>query len=111
MTDDDGGFVIKRGDLEPPLRFTLYDGTAPANLASAASVRVICSRRGALRWVDTDPDLSDAALGVVVHRWQAGQTDERGTFQTEVEVTWPGARPQTFPAAGYLDFRVDDDLA
>ena len=39
--------------------------------------------------------------------WQSGDTDERGRIQIEVEVTWPGARTQTFRADGGVDIKTD----
>lgn len=45
-----------------------------------------------LAWVDTDPD---AVPPVVTDLFVAGG------YSVEIEVTWPGGRPQTFPGASF----------
>ena len=102
--------TMKRGDLEPPLTITCTDNGSPLNLSGASSVRVLISRNGTIVVNDTAPDLTGAASGVVVHEWVAGETATAGVLSVEVEVTWPTARPQTFPPDGSLHVVISADL-
>lgn len=102
--------TIKRGDLEPPLRITCYDGAVVKSLEGAESVRILLRGNDDFLVDDISPDLSDAADGVAVHQWVAGETDTAQTLRVECEVTWPTARPQTYPPSGYLTVNVVADL-
>lgn len=102
MTD-----MIKRGDLLPEWSVTLTDDKVPIDLTTAASIRVIGTRAGV---VVIDQTVTGNASGVITMPWPAGSTDVAGLIQFEVEVTWPGAKPQTFPPSGYLSTRINQDL-
>lgn len=105
------------GDLEPDLEVTLSSSDGPVDITTAVSTRII-----GRRLVSKNPDVyeevfdraptSTAVVGdtsVVTMAWVAGDTDDIGRIQVEVEVTWPGARPQTFRADGGVDVRRDFD--
>jgi hypothetical protein len=51
-----------------------------------------------------------AAAGQYEYRWSGNDTDVAGEFNYEFEIQWPGAEPQTIPAASYLVLIVVDDL-
>jgi hypothetical protein len=42
--------------------------------------------------------------------WQAPDTAVPGDLYVEVEVTWPGSKPQTFPPDDYEVVEVMQDL-
>jgi hypothetical protein len=100
------------GDLEPDLKVTLSSATEAVDITTASSVRII-GRRGLDIIFDRAPTdtIIDGDTSVVTMEWGAGDTDERGRIQIEVEVTWPGTRPQTFRADGGVDILTDFDLA
>ncbi len=105
---------IKRGDLLPALTATLTDTpaggvTAPVNLTTATGIRVIGRRAGATVNL-FDRAATGSAAGVVTMPWQAADTAIVGRIWVEYEVTWPGAKPQSFPARGQLAVDVYDDF-
>jgi len=108
-------FHIKKNDLEPSLRVQLLDGTSPiTTLDDADSMRILIRNRKLGLKVDqpvtpVSPQTGDN-IGWVEYAWVLGDTDTAGEFNAEVEVTWPGARPQTFPADGYFTVIVTKDL-
>lgn len=109
--------VIKQGDLMPPLVLTLLDGAARVDLTAAQWVRVRMSKKtslppivDALATVHPDQSEDGGHRGEVQYNWQQGDTDVAGTYLLEVEVMWP-LGPQTFPAEGYGQVKITDDLA
>lgn len=85
---------IYRGDLMPSLVITCLDGDDPVDLTIATSVFVIGVRDGVVLF--NRAATSATALGVVTMDWVANDTAVTGVIEVEVEVTWPGARAQTF---------------
>ena len=105
---------MKQGDLEPDL---IIDITGPGgDLNDVASWRVIGRLRGQALplFVDSNPgvvvDPTDATKAAVTHTWVSGETATAGVLLLEVEATWPGGRPQTFPTTGFSMVRIGDDL-
>jgi hypothetical protein len=99
------------GDLKPDLEITLSDPDVPVDISSAAAVRIIGRREGAIVF-DRPPTTTDIGGGTstVTMAWQVGDTDEIGRIQIEVEVMWPGNKPQTFRADSGVDVAADFDL-
>jgi hypothetical protein len=104
-------FRMKQNDLRPPLRAQLLDGETPIDLSAASSARIIVTS------LDKTTELLDRAVtidvgntGWVEMEWQAGDTTTVGRYLVEYEVTWPGAKPQTFPVDGYAWLVIGDDL-
>lgn len=95
-----------RGDLKPDLSITCYDGADPVNLSTASTVKVIGVRDGVALF--NRAATSAGADGVVTMEWQAGDTSTVGQIAVEVEVTWPGGKPQTFRPAESV--KVEPDL-
>lgn len=85
---------IYRGDLKPDLRITCLDGDAPVDLTVATSVKVIGVRDGVVLF--NRAATTATAAGVVTMLWQTADTAVTGVIEVEVEVTWSGAKPQTF---------------
>ncbi len=100
---------IKRGDTLPALVINLTDGDVAVNLTSATAVKVIGKRGTVAAFTDTNPTRDNPA-GKVTHTWLAAETAIAGRIAVEVEVTWPGGAPQTFPNSGYLVVTIVDDL-
>lgn len=102
-------FKIKRGDLEPPLEISCTrDGTS-VDLTNADSVHVVLAHSVSGE-TPVRREASGTADGKVVMAWQAEDTDVVGIINVEVEVTWPGGRPETFPDDDYLAVEVVPDL-
>lgn len=95
---------LYRNDLKPDLVVTLTDGGTPINLTTATSVRVIGVKSGATLFNRTTTGTS---AGVVTMPWEVGDTDEAGRIYVEVEVTWPGNKPQTFRPHEVVDIVAD----
>lgn len=109
----DADFDIKRGDLLPKLRATLYgaDGAA-ANLEGAANVKLYMRTPGGALKIDGGAcAVINQATGVVEYEWVAGDTDTPGLFVGEFKVTFSAAKPQTFPNDGDYLIRVHEDVA
>lgn len=98
---------IKRGDLLPAWTATLTDGTVPVDLTAATSILVKGYKPDGTTISRT---VTGDANGVVTMAWQATDTEAVGDFLAEIEVTWPGSKPQTFPADGYLVTRIYQDI-
>jgi hypothetical protein len=104
-------YRIKQHDLEPPLVIDV-SGSA-GDLSTVASWKVVGKRGSTVVFSDTDPDVvvnDPPTSAVVSHSWAAGETDTVGVISIEVEATWPGDRPQTFPPSGYNVVRIEPDL-
>ena len=104
-------FTLYAGDLEPSLRVTLSDKNADVDVTDATAVRVIGRRDGTVAFTRTGTDLTlEHADGksVVTMPWKTGDTATPGRIEIEIEVEWPGQRPQTFRPTN--DVRVVDDL-
>ena len=107
-------FTMKTNDLEPSFEVQLLDGSTPVDLTSAMGVLFIMRNRKGVKAIGAmnvaDQTASDT-VGIVTYTWVLGDTDTVGTYQVEVEVTWPGLRQQTFPAAQYLIVSVQKSLS
>lgn len=101
-------FTIKQHDLLPSLVVTLLDDDTAVDLTTAISARFLMRslatglKVSALMSVLDQTDADN--LGKVSYDWQALDTDTVGTYNAEVEIIWPGDRPQTFPAAKTLKY-------
>lgn len=106
---------IKRGDLLPVWKATLYDGDPePGNevdLSPATAVVVNAVNQDGTVVINRREATSTSSSGVVTMNWQPADTADAGTLLFEVEVTWPGGLPQTFPPDGWLVTRVYQDEA
>lgn len=101
------------GDLEPPLTGTALDGTTPVDLTAADSLAVHIRRPDGTtieRAPVADPDQGGSGAGRWTLTWQSGDLPSRGLYHVELQVTWPGSRPQTFAGAASY-FQVRDQIA
>jgi hypothetical protein len=98
------------GDLKPDLDVVLSNPDSPVDVSSASNIRIM-GRRGDTLLFDRSPDETDTTgdTSVVTMYWVDGDTDTIGRIQIEVEVTWPGLKPQTFRADGGVDIHSDFD--
>lgn len=102
----------KRGDLAPPFIVDLTSNDEPVDLSTATAIKVIGWRDNVLlfsRSVSV-PTGAEATAGTVTMAWQPTDVDTWADLYVEVEVMWPGSKPQTFPDDGYFVIHVHQDL-
>lgn len=83
---------MRRGDLKPDLVVELDDRGVPLPLTSATTIYVIGQRNGVLLFKRSVAPVAD---GLVRMEWETTDTATPGTIVVEVEVVWPGTKPQT----------------
>lgn len=95
------------GDLEPALEVTL-SAADPVDVTTATAVKIIGTRDGETAVFTRAPTTTTVVgdTSVVTMAWVDGDTDDPGRIYIEVEVQWPGVRPQTF-RAGAVDIKTD----
>lgn len=105
MTD----FYIKQNDTRPALQAILKDADGnPINLVGATAVFHM-SRRGSL--VVSGPcEIPNPATGQVNYIWQAGDTDEIGTYNAEIEVTYSDGGIETHPNGKHWIISIHNEL-
>lgn len=94
-------FVIKQGNTSPAFKLALTPTTVDV---TGATLR-FRMRRAAGDFATTIEAAAAAVTAeppVVEYQWQAGDTDEVGSFEAEVEVTYPSGRVETFPNKGWF---------
>lgn len=112
---------MKQHDLLPALSLRLVDDNNPngvdLTLATEARLLVADSLSGTLKInqvMTIAAQTVPANLGVVGYGWTGADTDTVGDFDVEVQVTWPGPKPQTWPdpasAPFYVILRITKDL-
>jgi hypothetical protein len=101
---------LKRGDLKPDLIITCTSDGAVPDFTTATTVQVVCRREGAAAALFTR-NATGNALGQVTYAWQSGDTDTVGRLLFEVIATWPGTKPQRFPANSYLPVDIEESLS
>jgi hypothetical protein len=95
---------MRRGDLKPDLVIHLDDRNGPIPVSTAASASVVVAKNGALlfkRAADISVD------GQVTYEWQTNDTATPGTLKVEVEIIWPGSKPETIRASGVVTVLPD----
>lgn len=103
-------FYIKQGDRSPELEVQLLDQYGePIELTSQ-----IVLFRMTPKIDNAEMEIIDGAQGVVKYVWQAGDTDEAGTFAANVIVDYgwgaDGRIQQTFPSDGNLVIKIGERL-
>lgn len=103
-------YRIKQHDLEPPLVIDV-SGSA-GDLNGVESWKVIGKRGSTEVFSDDAPEkvVNSPTSATITHNWVDGETDTTGVINIEVEATWPGGRPQTFPPDSYNIVNVMPDL-
>jgi hypothetical protein len=111
---------MKRNDLLPVFRVRLTDANNPGgvDLSAATEVRLLMANLAGLKVnhvMVVEDQTQPATLGVVHYEWTGTDTDTSGDFNAEIQVTWPGALPQTWPvstdpAPDYMIVRIQKDL-
>lgn len=95
---------MRRGDLKPDLVLYLDDDSGPIPVSIAVSASIVAWKNGALLFKRNAVIAED---GQVTYEWQVGDTSTPGTLTVEVEIIWPGNKPQTIRAAGVVKILPD----
>lgn len=111
-------FYIGQGDTASPLIDVLRDADGnPVNIQGANVAAKIVPLRGGAAIVDRAAsneqvgDGSDGSRGKVELEWNAGETDDGGSFLGQWIVTYAGGDVQTFPNTGFLLIEITGDAA
>jgi len=108
-------FTIKKGDTSPAIKYQLQDDDGnPVNITDYNEVKVgMWPQDGDTLKVDADTSgnvsVTDAANGEVKYEWQSADTDTKGRFHAEWEVTYSDGTVETFPNQGYIDVFIPTD--
>lgn len=95
---------MRRGDLKPDLMIDLLDDNGAIPVSTASSVSVVATQNGTLLFKRAASTIAD---GLVTMEWQTTDTDVAGTIAVEVEIVWPGNKPQTIRPAGVVKVYPD----
>ncbi len=101
---------IARGDLKPDIVMTISDARQDADFSilTASDVRIVGEMEDAVIFdstVDSITPAQDNKSAILRRAWATGDTDEAGVLWVRAIVSWPGAKPQSFPRTGPL--RID----
>lgn len=103
-------FTIKRDDTAPPIEATLQKADGSAVAIEGATVRFHMLTMAREVVVDQAAEIVDANEGTVRYEWAAGDTDTRGLFLAEWEVTFATGEVETFPNDRHLYIHITGDL-
>jgi hypothetical protein len=101
-------FYIKTGDTAPSVEATLKKNGVAIDLTDAASIRF--KMRTALPLDEPAVIVAPATSGQVRYDWGATETDVKGVYDAEFEITWTGGGVQTVPSRGFIRVYIADDL-
>lgn len=104
-------FTMKAHDQLPSIQASLLNGDSPVDLTTAVSVKFImaASPSGTVK-VNSTAVIVDAPNGIVRYDWITADTNTVGNYQGEWQVTWPGAKQQSFPTTSYHSIAILADL-
>jgi hypothetical protein len=105
-------FTVKRGDTAPQFRACCLDDATPVNLSAATGVRFLMRKSGSSTGIAATMIVENqtTATGWVHRAWGTTDLATAGDYRAEVEVTWSDSTVQTFPADGWVDITVEEDL-
>jgi len=105
-------FTIKQNDDSPAFERTLSDSSGTVINLTGSTVRFhLYDQTKDTAKIDAAATITDAANGVVVYTWAAGDTDTVGWYWGEFEVTYSDTTVETFPNSGYISVKVTPELA
>jgi hypothetical protein len=104
----------KVGDLGNPLTAQLKTEKTQTviDLTTAVSVYFVMSQVNddstVTELINKAASVDDATTGQIRYQWVAGDTSVAGTHLGKFVVNWPNSEPETFPAQGYIEIRIED---
>lgn len=104
---------LKAGDTNPPLEMVLEDvledGVKPADIASAASVKLAVERSGGTT-VEENVAIVDVPSARIRYDWTVQDVASVRVFKCEVRVVDASGRRRTYPTKGYITVNVQKSL-
>ena len=97
----------KVDDTEPPLTGTVTSSGTALDVTVAEAVDVHIHRPDGTV-LNRPAVVTSPGTGAWSFPWETGDLNTRGTYRVEVQITWPGGRPQTTPT---VLFSVADQIA
>lgn len=102
-------FYLGVGDLLPELTATLKDADGalvPLDSGSPTVDFVMRVRASTVIKVDHAATVVNAAGAEVKYAWNPGDTDTPGAYEGRFVVTFPGAKPMSFPNDEHLHIMI-----
>jgi hypothetical protein len=104
-------FYIKKNDTLPLLTATLKDADGVAVNLTGSAVKFHMRLGNAVAKVNATATIVSAAAGTVKYIWVTGDTDTKGVYSGEWQVTFGDGTILTFPNKDYFSVEIDDELA
>lgn len=102
-------FYIKQRDTAPAIRFALEPSSI---VLTGATVRFFMRNRAGQVVVDAAALIVTATgTPTVEYSWQPGDTAAAGLYEAEFQVTYADGKIETFPNVGYIQIRMEADIA
>lgn len=105
-------FQLKEGDTSPAITATLTDENGdPVTLTGSVARFHMATTPGETPKVNADATVSDGAAGQVRYEWTATDTDERGLYYAEFQITHGDGSVETFPNDDYITVYIAPQIA
>jgi hypothetical protein len=104
------GEHMKEGDTIPSLRLQLFEQDNQFNLTDYTVSLKISHTNEEEPVVDTNATITQPSRGIVSYSWNAGETDNSGTYLVEVVATSSDGSVITFPNSSYAKLYIEDRL-
>lgn len=103
-------FKMKIGETARALRVALQPAS---RVLTGATVVFRMKRKGGANVIANGAATIVIATGTptVEYTWQAGDVAQRGDFEAEFVVTYPGGRIEKFPCVGFIPVLIEADAA
>jgi hypothetical protein len=105
---------VKQGDRRPYWVGWLEQpsGVPIPNLSQATSLtfKMSSGPGNPLKVNSNAVEILDEPTAKVRYKWQAGDTDQQGQFNVEIEIIWAVGEPMTVPTEGFEKVSITADL-
>lgn len=105
--------TVKRNDTGPPVRVQVCNESngSPQDFGAVASVSFhMTSIDGTLKVDSAAAVEAPAEDGILRYDWAVGDTDTAGKYDAEFEVTFASGAKETYPADGFIEITIIEDL-
>ncbi len=109
-------FFIKRNDTGPALRIKIKDKgylgqVQDFDLSTATGATfTMTDSCGNPKVYNQPAQITSYSGGSIQYNWQVGDTDEKGTFSGEFEISFSGGTKLTVPPLGTIKIEISKDL-
>jgi hypothetical protein len=105
--------IIKQGDLEATLVWTLADASGPVLIPAGSTALFRMTRMGQYAIVGGGAcQISNQLVtpGQIAYTWQTADLANTGSYWAEFEITYPDGKTRTFPNNRQLAIQVVREL-